>query len=155
MKRNCIYFLVILLAFVSCNEWVMPVELAGTWSGSEIITVRFKTNGKPYQFIISKESLPVIFKINNDGRVDGTIGNAKLMGCKVNRNRNAIGRALNLATDYVITGNLTGSIFQEDTIFLRNISAPFDMKNKTLNGSIFQRDGLDLFPMAGLKLAKE
>lgn len=154
MKKYCSYFM-LLFAIASCSDWVMPKELAGRWTGNEIITLRFDAKGKPYAFVKSKDSLPVIFIINNDGTVEGTFGNAKLTGCRVNKNRNAIGRALNLATDFVITGNLTGPVFQEDTIVFRNISAPFDMKNNTISGSIFQRDGLDLFPMAGLNLTKE
>lgn len=143
-----------LLAFVSCKQWEVPSSLIGEWESKQKVTVRTKVKGD-YVFINAPDSLLLQFSIDEKGIVSGHLGTASLENCKVEKNRGDLGKAMNLATDYVIKGELKGAIFPNDPYSTKEISAPFDVKNYKMNGSLFQRFGLDLFPMTGMDAVKK
>lgn len=142
------------LLLASCKEWELPPDLIGDWQSKQKVTVRKKENGK-YVFLDAPDSLLLHFSIDYTGNVKGQLGNAVFKNCKVLKNRNELERKLNLATDYVIKGELEGAIFPNDPYLKKEISIPFDVKNNKMNGSFFQRFGLDLFPISGIDVVKK
>lgn len=141
-------------AFVSCKQWEVPAALIGQWESKQKVTVRTKVKGD-YVFINAPDSLLLQFAIDEHGNVTGHLGNAVLEDCKVLKNRGDLGKTLHLATDYVIKGELKGAIFPDDPYATKQISAPFDVINNKMNGSLFQMFGLDLFPMTGMDAMKK
>lgn len=55
----------------------------------------------------------VILDLYKDGTVDGTVGDATMQDAYFKRNRGWLRRILGLATDYVIVGDLKGSVISE------------------------------------------
>lgn len=147
---SCITYLL----FISCAPWEVPTHLVGNWQAKQKVTVRQKQNGK-FVFIAAPDSIPVKFSIDKDGKVSGQIGNATFENCKVVKNRGDLGRKLNLATDYVIKGELNGAIFEGDPNLKKEISAPFDVNENKMKGSLFQMFGIDLYPMTGMDAMRE
>ena len=146
---SCIAYLL----FISCAPWEVPAHLVGDWQSKQKVTVCHKQNGK-FIFIAAPDSILVKFRIDTDGNVIGQLGNASFTNCKVLKNRGDLGRKLNLATDYVIKGELTGAIFEGDPHTKKEISAPFDIKENKMSGSLFQMFGIDLYPMTGMDARK-
>ena len=74
--------------------------------------------------------------IASDGTVDGQVGTARLVGCKIMSNRGWIGRMLNLWSDYVICdGWLTGPVFRTDRKDAqRSFALPLGLQDGTLKG---------------------
>ena len=100
--------------------------LVGHWQGSARIVVDW----------CKQQRLPVAIDIKSDGSVSGQIGDATLKNGRLSRNRGSIGRKLNLATDYIIKGDLTGPIVSTEGISRSSVSIPFDLTNKTLVGGV-------------------
>lgn len=142
------------LLFASCKEWEVPATLIGKWESKQKVTVRTKEKGK-YIFINAPDSIQLQFTIDENGNVSGHLGDAVFEKCKVKKNRGELGKALNLATDYVIKGELKGAIFPNDPHLTKEISAPFDVKNNKMEGSFFQMFGLDLYPVTGMDAVKK
>lgn len=139
---------------VACTNWTVPESLIGTWKGKDLVTVRIKENGE-FKFIKAPDSLEFKIEIHKDGSVTGNLGKAVFSKCKVNKNRGELGKKLNLATDFVIKGELEGKIFENDPEPSKKISMPFDNKNNNLKGSLFQMYGFDLYPIADVNLFKQ
>ena len=57
--------------------------------------------------------LRVSFNLNEDGTVEGTVGNATMQNAYFKRNRGWLGRILGLATEHIIVGGLNGSVTSE------------------------------------------
>jgi hypothetical protein len=131
----------------------MPKSLVGAWSAKQVVTVRYQTGFMSYRFV--KDTVQIAMNIQEDGSVNGSIGGARLEECVLSQNRGWFGRTFDLFTDYIITGKLSGSIFKQDTLTAKEISAPFDVKGDTITGSIFQKQGSDAFPMVNIRLAKQ
>ena len=130
----------------------IPDSVTGNWENNLNVKVRYKPDGN-YIFVPSDEPVTINLKINSDGKVEGNFGTAKFENCTVKNNRGWIGKKLNLATDYVIKGKLSGKIFTKDTILSKDISIPFNMENNMLSGDIFNNESfLGLYPMAEVKL---
>jgi len=140
--------------FAACTNWTVPESLIGKWEGKDKVTVRTKVNGE-FVFIKAQDSIPFVINIQSDGTVKGNLGGAEFKNCKVSKNRGELGKKLNLATDFVIKGDLTGKIFENDPEVIKKISMPFDNKNGNLKGSLFQMFGLDLYPVADVNLYKK
>ena len=140
--------------FAACTNWTVPESLVGKWEGKDKVTVRIKVNGE-FVFIKAQDSIPFIINIQSDGTVQGSLGGAKFNNCKISKNRGELGKKLNLATDFVIKGDLSGKIFENDPEVIKKISMPFDNKNGNLKGSLFQMFGLDLYPVADVNLFKK
>ncbi|MCE1189831.1 MAG: hypothetical protein LWX56_11910 [Ignavibacteria bacterium] len=130
----------------------MPTELSGNWSSIQRISMRHESGFMQYRF--RSDSVLLQISISSGGIVTGHIGCAELQNCKVKSNRGWIGRHLHLATDYIIEGTLVGAIFQGDTIQTKNISAPFDMKNDSITGTMFHKLRFDMYPIAAFNLVR-
>jgi hypothetical protein len=100
--------------------------LVGHWQGSARIVVDW----------CQQQRLPVAIDINSDGNVTGKIGDATLKNGRLSRNRGWIGRKMNLATDYIIKGDLTGSLVPTEGVTRSSVSIPFDLTNMTLVGGV-------------------
>ena len=130
-------------------------QLNGEWTGKEVAKVRFVRSFGNYVFLSSGAPVPCFIRIEPNGKVEGNLGTAIFRGCRIEPNRGALGRWLNLATDFRIAGRLEGPIFQGDTIQEKQISIPFTQIGDSLTGSIFQREGNSLFPMSGFELVRK
>lgn len=147
-----IAFTIILFAFVSCSNQVIPVELSGTYSGNNRIIVRYQKDG---QYIFYEDNAVVTIDISNNHMVTGIVGGAIFSDCRIVPNRGWIARQLNIKTDYLITGKLSGSTFSKDSISEKDISIPFNMEDKELKGSLFLTSDGQKFPLISfLKLKK-
>lgn len=141
-------------SFASCKQWEVPSHLVGNWQSRQKLTVRTKTDGK-FVFIEAPDSVQLRFTIDAKGNISGKIGNADLVNCTVEKNRGELGRKLNLATDYVVKGELNGAIFPNDPQPFKKISAPFNVDNNKMDGSLFQLFGFDLYPMSSFNAVKQ
>jgi hypothetical protein len=130
-------------------------QLPGNWKGAQPISVRYTSGFMSYTFIRSTDTLPSIIQIDEQGKVTGSIGNAAFSEAKVKKNRGALGRKFNLATDYVIKGKLIGFTFSGDSIPEKEISIPLELENGYLKGDIFMNRGLGIYPMGSLNLLKQ
>lgn len=139
------------LLSISCSEWIVPVELTGKWSAQQEITFREKIEGK---YVFSKHQEKIEIVINSDGTVNGFIGQAKLIACKIVKNRRAFGKFLHIKTDYRITGKLQGKINSFDKANQRDVSMPFNVINNETQGTIFESSGFNIFPFAAMNLKK-
>lgn len=127
-------------------------KLPGSWQGKQTMTVRYSGGAGGYVFVKSSDSLPTQINIANDGSVIGKIGGASFANAHVEKNRGAFGRTFNLATDYVIKGNLEGFMFAGDSIAQKTISIPLWQENGYLCGDVFSNKGLGIYPMGSIKL---
>ena len=134
--------------------WTIPQTIVGTWTSSQKITVRYN-HGSKYQFKTSPGPVVLKLKIYPDGRVSGMLGNAFLKGCSVIKNRGWITKLVNFSTDFTINGQIAGQIFPEDTIALKEIRLPISKRTaNSINATIFQSKGMEIFPMADLYMVK-
>lgn len=157
VSRILLFSLIIslLTGFYACNsDWKTPKEITGNWKGKMKVSVRYNIN-LHYSFVHSTDSVPLLLNILPDGKVSGTFGGAMLVNCIVKKNRGWLGKKLDLGTDYVIKGQLAGSIFSTDTLSVKTFSLPFNLTGHCLDGDIFQKDGYEIFPMANVDLCNK
>ena len=147
-----LFLIICTLQFVSCSEWVMPKTLVGTWSAIQEVSVRYQSGTMSFRFV--KDTVNIAMNIQDDGTVKGTIGGARFEGCLVSQNRGWFGKTFNLNADYIIAGKLSGSIFEQDTLTEKEISLPFNMKEDAIDGALFQKQGMGVFPMVNIHLTK-
>ncbi len=146
--------LLCLIVFSSCDEWSVPKELMGVWSGKQYLKVRLEDEHGNYTF--PGDTVIISIVVDGKGIVSGTVGAAVLQRCSMEQNRGWFGRTLNLATDYRFTGKLVGKIFPADTIIEKEISAPFNLiGTEATRGSLFCGSGFAIFPMSDLTLQKQ
>ncbi len=117
--------LVLLAAFASCAGGerlsVTPSSLQGVWRGEALIGLTWADKDQP---------LPLVFEIDADGRVSGKVGDAALKNAYVASNRGDFGRALDLATDYVVRGELEGVVVANEPKASSFVIAPFNVVEK-------------------------
>lgn len=134
---------------------MVPKSIVGNWTGKQKVIVRFKNSGLlSYNFKTSPDSVMLSLTIKEDGNVSGSFGSAFFESCTVDKNRGWVGRKLNIATDYIIRGNLKGTIFASDILVQKEISFPFSVAGNALKGTIFQKQGMDIYPMVNVHLIK-
>ncbi len=131
----------------------MPQELSGVWTSNQEVTVRFKDKGKPFQFI--SQPVEINIRINEDGTMNGTVGNANLTGYKIIKNRSWFGKIFNLATDYHIKGKIVGNIFEGDPVPEKEFNFPFNHEDNIITGTIYQKQGIGISPMVDVRLVKK
>lgn len=132
---------------MSANAWAVPQTLIGTWAGQSHICVPPK-NGSPGR--VYKDAVAIRIVIASDGGVEGQVGSARLVGCKVKANRGGFGKALNLWTDYIIgDGRLEGPVYTDDPPNAkRSFTIPFNSDGGTLKGGcMLLKDGEYPFPL--------
>lgn len=147
-------FLSVLYVFSETSiKWQIPNSVVGKWSGYQKVSVRNKKDHH-FVFINAPELVQLSLEIGENGKVTGFLGNAVFTDCEISKNRGWMGRFLNIKTDYIITGTLNGAIFPEDPILLKKISMPFNSNDNHFSGSLFQKVGIDVYPISGLDLVK-
>ena len=110
--------------------WAPPAAVQGQWTGEARI----------YNDFVASPRLEVNLHISPDGAVTGRVGDAALVRGRIAANRDALGRTLNLATDYVIVADLNGPLIAAEQVKRDDISMPFDLVNGHLRGG-FGTDG--------------
>ena len=144
--------IVIIFVATACSEAVIPSDLPGTYSGKEIVMLRYDKDG---QYINKDDIIQVSLIISNTGEVSGTLGETAFEGCKVTLNRGWLSRQLNIKTDFIVNGKLNGRTFEEDTMLNKNISIPFNLKNREISGRLFINNNGQNYPViSNLKLIK-
>ncbi len=137
------------------SKRLIPETLQGNWTGIPIVTVRTFEQGR-FHFTRNPDSVKLSITISEDGTVTGKLGTAVFDGCQMKKNRGSLSRKLNLFSDYVITGKLTGPIFPTDPIAVKVISMPLNQKDGHLKGSLFQKQFITgIYPMADINLHNE
>ena len=96
----CLIVLIISIFIVTaCSETVVLSDLPGTYSGKDIVLVRYDKDG---QYLYKDDMIQVSIIIGNNGEVSGMVGEAALAECKVTPNRGWLSRQLNIKTDFII-----------------------------------------------------
>ncbi len=149
----CLIVLIIsIFILTACSETVIPYDLPGTYSGKEIVLLKYDKDG---QYLFKDDTIQVSVIIGNQGEVSGMVGEAALEECKVTRNRGWLSRQLNIKTDFIVNGKLIGKAFEKDSILNKNISIPFNVNNGELKGSLFLNNKGHNYPaVRTLKLKK-
>jgi hypothetical protein len=111
---------------LQANESKVEPTMAGQWEGNARIIVAW----------CHQKNLSVAVDIQPDGSVTGRVGDAKLVSGRFKRNRGWLGRKLKLATDFIITGSLSGPIVAKESITRSRVSIPLNFANGTFVGGI-------------------
>lgn len=101
-------------------------RLAGQWTGNAKVIVSW----------CEQEQLPVSLSIHADGRVSGQLGDAHLVDGRVSRNRGALGKALDIKTDFIIHGGLDGWLVAAEEIGREKVDIPFGLGSGVLAGAV-------------------
>jgi len=107
-------------------ENVVTPAMVGHWEGQARIVVSW----------CHQKRLPVRVDIHADGTVAGTIGDATLKGGHFRANRGWLGRHLNLATDYIIAGDLDGDIVALEGIRRERVMIPLNFTGGIFKGGV-------------------
>ena len=134
--------------------WKVPENITGDWNGTQPVKVRSQNEQGKYKFTQSPAALPLTLHVDAAGRVTGRLGDATFANCKIRKNRGWMGKKLNLATDYVIRGELEGKTFPNDPSDHKKITIPFNVENGRTSGTIFELVSWDLYPLADAGIAK-
>mgnify|MGYP001403954455 CR=1 FL=1 len=95
-----------------------PSGLEGVWSGRALLGTKWAPRDQP---------LPLEIEIFDDGRVEGTLGGATLRNSHIASNRGAVGRALDLATEYILRGEIEGEVAAGEPKRSKFVRAPFNV----------------------------
>lgn len=108
------------------SEAVLTPAMQGQWEGNARIIVNW----------CSQPRLHVVLEIHPDGSVMGRVGDATLLDGRIQGNRGRLGRKLNLATDYIIKGRLSGPVVAAEDIRREGVSIPLDFTAGGFAGGI-------------------
>jgi hypothetical protein len=100
--------------------------IVGHWKGNARIVVAWT----------KQKNLCVTLNIGDNGKVSGKIGDALLANGRLKKNRGSLGRKLKVKTDYIIVGDLQGTIIAAEGITRLHVKIPFNLSNGTLIGGI-------------------
>ncbi len=95
----------------------VPAALRGQWTG----------DGKIAVVSCPQERLAVSLSIAEDGRVQGQIGEATLRNGYLSLNRGALLRWLDFNTDYIVRGELEGSVVAQEKNPSKLLYLPFNL----------------------------
>ena len=129
------FWLATLLAWNLPAAENIALPVAGHWAGSARIIVSW----------CQQTNLNVAVDIRADGNVSGKVGGATLIGGRFAANRGWLGRKLNLATDYIITGRLEGALVPAEGIVRDRVYIPLNLKDNALVGGINTSGSLCVF----------
>ena len=136
---------VLFVGIRSCvAENVVTPAMVGHWEGNSQIIVSW----------CHQRNLAVVVDIHADGSVTGKIGDAALIDGRFAANRGWLGRKLNLATDYIITGKLNGPIVAAESIAREQVFIPLNLKDNAFLGGINTSGSLCVFSSAKTMKAK-
>ena len=111
---------------ILAQESLVSAQMAGKWAGQADVIVSWCAQTK----------LPVSLSIGRDGKVAGTVGDAVLRDGRLKTNRGALGRMLNIKTDYIITGKLTGPIVASEGITRAAVKMPVNFAVDAYSGGL-------------------
>jgi hypothetical protein len=131
MKKRILGLLIasaLTLAFTGCraDESIVTPVIIGHWEGTAHIVASW----------VHHTNLPVKVDIQADGSVTGAVGDAKLTEGRFQRNRGWLGHKLNLWSDYIITGGLSGAIVAAEGITRSGVGMPLNFSGDTFKGGV-------------------
>jgi hypothetical protein len=151
-RRVAVVVAACLLSAAACTRWSVPAALVGTWSGTQKVTVRVRAERGGFRFV--SDTAAIALTVHADGSVEGHVGGATFVEAYVLKNRGWFGRALHIATDYRLEGRLQGAAFAADPVPTKDVHGPCDAVADTLAGTLFQAQGMGVYPMVELRLTK-
>jgi len=108
------------------TDTVVTPAMVRHWEGNARIIVSW----------CKQTNLPISLGIHSDGSVTGIIGDAVLSQGRLQRNRGWLGRKLHLKTDYIIIGDLAGSIVAAEGITRSGVKMPLNFSGGTFVGGL-------------------
>jgi hypothetical protein len=100
--------------------------MIGTWSGDAQIVVNWT----------DQASIHVRLDIVADGSVSGQVGDAQLKKGRMARNRGAIGRLLQIKTDYIVSGELHGRVIASEHVQRDGVKMPLNWDGNVFSGGL-------------------
>jgi hypothetical protein len=104
---------------------------AGRWEGRSTIVSDW----------VRQHRLRIAVVIGTDGRVRGTIGDATLIGGRIDPNRSWFGSALRWRSDYIISGALMGMVVAPESIARAEVRIPLTVAGARLVGCVSAEEG--------------
>ena len=97
-------------------------SMMGVWCGTANVVVNWTVQKK----------LGVRLVVPASGEITGNVGDARLSQGRLKANRGAVGRMLNMKTDYIVVGNLEGPIIAAEGITRRTVKMPLNWTGSEL-----------------------
>src|SRR5687767_11500925 len=116
IKLVLLLFATLTASSLQAADNAVTTSMVGHWQGNARIIVNW----------CKQPHLQVEIDIHPDGSVTGTVGDATLTKGQFTRNRGWVGRKLNLATDYIVRGDLKGPVVAAEGITRSSVSMPID-----------------------------
>lgn len=113
-------------AMGSSQSRVTLDSMTGVWCGSAQIVVNWTVEKK----------LGVRLSIAPSGEVTGQIGDAQLLAGRIRANRGAVGRMLNIRTDYIVVGKLEGPIIEAEKVTRSSVKMPVNWTGSEFRGGV-------------------
>jgi hypothetical protein len=138
------------------DAWTPPEALVGTWEGKSKIHVpadKEITPGQP-----PSEPVAIRIRIAPNGNIEGQVGTARFVGCKLKSNRGWFGKWMDVKTDYIICdGCLQGPVPGLDQEAKHSFTVPFNLIDGVFKGSfMLLQKGKYPFPIfPNLELTKQ
>ncbi len=151
-RRRGVLASLAVLSAVACAPGRPPGSFAGTWSGTQVVSVRQRSPRAPQPFL--SDTVLIELRIGADGRADGRVGGAVLENGYALRSRGWFGRRLGIGADYRLEGRLQGPVFPGDPLPTKDVHAPFGVAGDTLAGTLLQQSGMGVYPMVELRLVR-
>jgi hypothetical protein len=105
---------------------VTEAPMLGRWRGEANIVVNWT----------KARTIPIDITIVDHDSVTGRIGDAKLVGGVLSRNRGWLGRALDVKTDYIVDGRLEGPLLEAEGILRTSVRMPMNFRLGQWVGSV-------------------
>jgi len=130
--------LVVALSMVACATGARPepsalAPLLGTWRGTARPVVDWCSS-----------DLAIQLTIHADTTVTGMVGDATLVGGRIECNRSALGAALGLFSDWLIRGSLRGDLLSAEGLHRDEVKLPLNRDGQVLAGSLDARGNAQL-----------
>ncbi len=109
--KMIIGFIIIMLVIITVSvfynrsvmdKWSPTDSLTGEFSGESEVYAWFRKGQSPSEY--PEDWIDVKIIIDSDGRVTGTVGDARLSNGTIKQNRTWFERLVNIKTDYIIAG---------------------------------------------------
>lgn len=107
-------------------ETSVAPAMIGHWEGDARVIVSW----------CRQTNLHVTIDIRKDGSVTGKVEDATVLKGRFERNRGSLGRKLNLATDYIIKGELSGPVVAAEGITRESVSIPLNFIGGAFVGGV-------------------
>jgi hypothetical protein len=151
-RRRAVLAALALVPALACGPERPPGSFAGAWSGSQAVSVRLRSPRAPRPALT--DTVPIEFRIGDDGRLDGHVGGATLENGYALRSRGWFGRRLGIGSDYRLEARLQGAVFPGDPLPTKDVHASFSVFGDTLAGTLLQQSGMNAYPMVELRLVR-